>query len=496
MGHWDNFCILMNNRLPFPSITQTAEQFITRNHDRLSHYPPGSYVPLTDEQILEVVLKTLESDSAENQLTDNQRTMSVVSAESEDGYVYDPIPLNGLEDGDFSNPNLDPEELVNGTLKRDPSPARDISGRSQQTPPGPSSTIDLTAEAETLTPAAGGVTQWLRKIKPLGGTFDNDDNGHSPRIQLYDVNGKKFSDGGLRDPQSWREIAAIRRGARVENYPYSRMRYEDYVILKCTSFMRGCYLNSWKEGEDWGSAVPAYVTIYQVHPEAPLHAKAYWATIETETVKVDGQLTRRFSVLETILHPMTREPQPEFEFGFREVVKSNALARPLSAASGGIGDLEARGGVVLQGKSQKNVASRSNQPYRRNDVGRRHDYTRQPKYDCYNNYNPKQRRSSDARRLNPPPSAAQPEVQAAVLMPPPPPPPPQAPQQWAPVAQPYPPPAVHVFTPLVPANPPATPATPATPAPPTPARGAFTFAAPYTGKKGDKKKDKKRVHRK
>ena len=49
-------------------IFQPAETFIARNHARLSHYPPGSYVPLTDEQILDVVLKTL---SENNQSTDD-----------------------------------------------------------------------------------------------------------------------------------------------------------------------------------------------------------------------------------------------------------------------------------------------------------------------------------------------------------------------------------------------------------------------------------------
>ena len=449
-------------------------------------YTISSYVPLTDKQLLEEILKQLATNK--NQSADNRRTMSDVLAESEDRYVLD-LHLPGSEDGLFNGPRLDSGHFAVGTVKREPPPERDISNRSQQT--SPSEVIDLTEGTEAPTPAPPGVTQltgvveWIREILPLRRTFnDDDEQGNPQRIQLYNVEGRKLKDSDLRNPQEWRHIAAVRRGARIESAPYTSMCYDDYVELKCTSDLRACYYSTWHDREEWWQAVPACVTIYQVNPQAEKKARAYWATVETAVVKTDGRLTSRFSILETILGPTSRELtlDPIERMGVRRVSRGSAPARPVAAASGGNVSPDARGGVEEHGRNLTRVPSRFSPPYPAPHAARCRDYSKKAKYDSYNHYSPEPR-SSITRLLRSPgdprPSASQtsvgqPATPAETLMLPPP----------------------RTPTPLTPATPnPAPPLTPAqktspvvqaVPATPSPVHKSPSFAS-YSHKKGDRK---------
>ena len=389
-------------------------------------------------------------------------------SEADDGFVY-PGTLAEMEDGSFPDPpNLDLANLVNAPPTGEPSPEREPLGQNPY-PPSPSPMSDLIdgpEESRPGTSASTGVMAWATEVIPRRAMLDEDEEP-GQRIQLYDVHGRRFRDNDLKQPQNWDNIAAVRRGTRVEHDPYSDMTYKEYVEFKCRSMVRSCVHNFWAPGEDWGQAVPACVTIYRVDPEAARDPGSYWATIETQVMDRNAQrLSPRFGILETILRPRVAQPRlaKVERMGVRRVSKGSPPDRPSAAsggspipASGGNRNQDARGGVRGQGNGRdpKGVSSRSNPPYNR-DAGRRQDYTQDPKYGNYNHYNPQPRRRLNSQGRPPPSatvtaaqaaaSAAMQPVAPAVLMPPPlppplpppppPPPPPAVPAAWPQTSQP------------------------------------------------------------
>ena len=227
---------------------------------------------------------------------------------------------------------------------------------------------EATPASRPESPRSDGVT-WGTMMTPMGASTTEDDEDPTwPRIQIFDTQGKRFSDEDLKHPLNWQHIAAVRRGGCPRHRPYSTMSIGDYTLLRGSSSMLFSVYSS-LEGESWGCATGAVVTIYQVGqiPEdyrgGTLSPKMVWAVIESDNGNSG------YAKVEAILQPQLKPPGMEHKLALRSTKRSDHFSAPISM--GGGRNQGARGGVKGQAQPHRDpnkMAPRSSSDYR----GRNH----------------------------------------------------------------------------------------------------------------------------
>ena len=208
---------------------------------------------------------------------------------------------------------------------------REDEGQSGATTP---TTGEATPAFRPESPRSDGVT-WGPMMTPMGtNTPEDDEDPTSPRIQIFDTQGRRFSDEDLKNPLNWQHIAAVRRGRCPRHRPYSTMSIGDYTLLRGSSSMLFSVYST-LEGESWGCKTGAVVTIYQVgqiprdyHGE-PLSPKMVWAVIESDY----GNPGK--AKVEAIMQPQLKRPGMEVRrLALRSTKRADCFPAPIYMGGG------------------------------------------------------------------------------------------------------------------------------------------------------------------